>query len=64
MTPLMLTTNLWEYDDFSSADKDWIEANCVAVHISAPVWEAAPSGSSGATLPTGEASPRRRKRTR
>lgn len=38
-TPLMLTTNCWEYADFSDADKDWIEANCVAVHIDSPVWE-------------------------
>ena len=25
--PLMLTTNCWEYADFSDADKDWIGAN-------------------------------------
>ena len=38
-TPLMLTTNCWEYADYPEADRDWIEANCVAVHISSPVWE-------------------------
>ena len=38
-TPLMLTTNCWEYADFSDADKGWIEANCVDVHIDSPVWE-------------------------
>ena len=65
-TPLMLTTNFWEYDDFNTADKDWIEANCVAVHINAPVWEALSSESAGAMLPAAEASPRgpSQKRTR
>ena len=62
----MLTTNNWEYGSFSVADRDWIEANCVAVHINAPVWETLASESAGATLPTAEASPRSpsQKRTR
>ena len=65
-TPLMLTTNNWEYGNFSAADRDWIEANCVAVHINAPVWEALSSESAGAMLPAAEASPRgpSQKRTR
>ena len=37
-TPLILTTNKWEYDAFDSADVDWIEANSVAIHVDDPVW--------------------------
>ena len=33
----MLTTNVWSYASFSEPDKNWIESNCVAVHISQPV---------------------------
>ena len=35
----MLTTNNWDYSDFSDADKNWIDTNAVAVHIAEPVWE-------------------------
>ncbi len=37
-TPIMLTTNTWDYSEYSAPDKDWIGANCVEVHIGAPVW--------------------------
>ena len=37
-TPIMLTTNVWSYAGYSEPDKNWIESNCVAVHISQPVW--------------------------
>ena len=65
-TPLMLTTNFWEYADFNAADQNWIEANCVAVCIDTPVWEEAPAGSEGPELPVADASPRSpaQKRTR
>ena len=36
--PLMLTTNNWEYSAFTESDKNWLETNCVAVHIDSPVW--------------------------
>ena len=38
-TPLMLTTNNFDYADFSQADINWIETNTVAVFINEPVWE-------------------------
>ena len=57
-TPLILTTNFWEYAEFNSADKNWIETNCVAVYIDTPVWETSPSGSGETTLPTTDGSPR------
>lgn len=37
-TPIMLTTNNWKYDDFTEADKNWIDTNCVAVHIQEKVF--------------------------
>ena len=54
-TPLMLTTIFWEYADFNAADKNWIEANCVAVCIDTPVWEAAPAASEVPELPFADA---------
>ena len=36
--PIMLTTNVWDYASYAEPDKNWIESNCVAVHIAQPVW--------------------------
>ena len=38
-TPLMLTTNNYDYSDFSASDVNWIETNTVAVYIGEPVWD-------------------------
>ena len=56
----MLTTNNWDYSDFSDADKNWIDTNAVAVHIAEPVWEKGthPTGS-GATSTVPPPSPTR-----
>ena len=35
---LILTTNNWEYSEFTESEKNWIETNCVAVYIGKPVW--------------------------
>ena len=40
--PLILTTNKWSYRHLDAADRDWIEANCVPVHITDPVWDDKP----------------------
>ena len=40
--PLISTTNKWDYSHLDAADKDWIEANCVPVHISKLVWDETP----------------------
>ena len=37
-TPIMLTTNYWDYSEFCFAEQDWIEANCVVVRVDEPVW--------------------------
>ena len=41
-TPLMLTTNNFDYSGMSPADVNCIETNTVAVHIGEPVWECIP----------------------
>ena len=38
--PLILTTNKWKYDHMDASDRNWIEANCVPIEISEPVWDA------------------------
>ena len=38
-TPLMLTTNNFDYSGMSPSDVNWIETNAVAVEIKEPVWE-------------------------
>jgi hypothetical protein len=44
-TPLIVTTNNWDVEGFNEADKNWIQENCVVVHVPGPVWEvAAPRG--------------------
>lgn len=39
--PIILTTNKWAPDGFDAADRDWLDANCVAVPINDPVWDQA-----------------------
>ena len=42
--PIMLTTNNYDYSEFSAADKNWLDTNCIAVEISERVYnEEAPS---------------------
>jgi hypothetical protein len=53
-TPLMITTNNFDYSAFSAADKDWLESNCVAVYVGQPVWEGAPQQRPSATTPAAE----------
>ena len=36
--PIIVTTNKWRPSDFDAEDQDWLEANCVAIHINEPVW--------------------------
>ena len=42
-TPIILTTNNWDYSDFCDADRNWLDTNCVAVHIESRVWQSAPT---------------------
>ena len=37
-TPIIVTTNHWDYTSLCNADVDWLEANCVTVHVDEPVW--------------------------
>ena len=41
--PIILTTNNWDYSAFTEADKNWLDTNCVAVHIGTRVWHSAAS---------------------
>ena len=38
-TPIMVTTNNWERTKLNEADRNWIDENCIAVHIAEPVYE-------------------------
>ena len=38
--PILVTTNKWSPTGFDGADQDWLEANCVAVRINEPAWQA------------------------
>ncbi len=46
--PIILTTNNWDCSGFSEADKNWLETNCVAVHIAHYVWKSAPTAPASA----------------
>ena len=46
--PIILTTNNWDCSGFSEADKNWLETNCVAVHIAHRVWKSAPTAPASA----------------
>ena len=56
-TPLMLTTNNWTYDDYSVADKNWIQTNAVEVFVGEPVWEARVAAPAPATPPRSSPAP-------
>ena len=38
-TPIILTTNNWDLSRLTEAELDWVRANCIAVHITEPVYE-------------------------
>ncbi len=38
----------WDCSGFSEADKNWLETNCVAVHIAHRVWKSAPTAPASA----------------
>ena len=42
-TPIILTTNNWNYENYCDADRNWLDTNCVSVHISSRVWQSAPA---------------------
>ena len=68
-TPIILTTNNFDYASYSVADRNWIESNCIAVHIPEPVWQSEPSTpkcqpsvggtalDAGSVLPAGKVGP-------
>ena len=37
-TPIILTTNKWDYSTLPPEDVEWIESNCMAVAVDEPVW--------------------------
>ena len=37
--PIMLTTNNWDLSHLSKEDLDWIQSNCVVVHVKDKVFE-------------------------
>lgn len=39
-TPLMLTTNSYDYSEYSASDQNWIETNAVSLFVGEPVWDA------------------------
>ena len=38
--PIILTTNNWQLEKLTDEDREWLSANCVAVHVTEPVFEA------------------------
>ena len=40
-TPIILTTNNWDLSDLSEDEVEWVHANCVAVHVTEPVYASA-----------------------
>ena len=36
--PIVLTTNNWDLSCLSAADREWVTASCVAVHIAEPMF--------------------------
>ena len=39
--PIILTTNNWDLNCLSATEREWVEANCVPVHVDVPVFQAA-----------------------
>ena len=37
-TPIILTTNNWKLDCLAEDEVDWVNANCVVVHVDQPVF--------------------------
>ena len=37
--PIILTTNNWDLSVLKADEREWVEANCVAVSISEPVYD-------------------------
>ena len=38
-TPIVVTTNNWDCTKLCEASRNWIDENCIAVHIAEPVYE-------------------------
>ena len=39
--PIILTTNNWRLEKLTDEDREWLSSNCVAVHVSEPVFKRA-----------------------
>ena len=37
--PIILTTNNWDLARLSETEREWVDANCVAVHVAEPVFQ-------------------------
>ena len=38
--PIILTTNNWRLDKLTDEDSEWVNANCIVVHVAEPVFDA------------------------
>ena len=38
--PIILTTNNWRLETLADEDREWLNANCIAVYVAEPVFEA------------------------
>ena len=38
--PIILTTNIWRLDKLTDEDSEWVNANCIVVHVAEPVFDA------------------------
>ena len=36
---IILTTNNWDLARLSETEREWVDANCVAVHVAEPVFQ-------------------------
>ena len=55
----MLTTNNWDLNVLTAAEREWVEANCVAVSITEPVYDTVKAHDAG-SLPQRPTEKRRR----
>ena len=53
--PIIITTNNWNLNDLEAVDREWVESNCIPVHINEPVWA---SGLGAAAATRGPSTPR------
>ena len=37
---IILTTNNWRLETLADEDREWLNANCIAVYVAEPVFEA------------------------